>query len=666
MNQSDQLTVKFVSQLTNDRFFTVPQLSGLEENPKPLRAHLRPEKPNKRKRSAKMIRYAAYVRISSEEQVGNFSVEAQKRAIAAWVKAKEEKTKIVDFYVDEAQSGRSLNRPEFQRMRRDAKKGKFDAIIVHKFDRFARNRTDALAIKSLLRHEYGVKVYSVSEPSEDSDGPMGALIEGIMESVADWYSRNLATETTKGKRERARQGYHNNRPPFGYDKTEEGLLIPNEEEISGLRAAFTLYTTGDYSDRQIAKFLNDEGFTSKTGRPFSIDTVRDMLQNRTYLGYVRYQQYKRRNDGSRSWEHPVEWFEGKHDPIIDEELFELCQQVRVTKRRRTNQHYPKHRHYLLRGIIFCAECVENMPEDVQDDDYGKMRPQYNTGYKYYRCRASDFGRECSQTSVRCEGIEEQVIGILKTLKPPADWRDRMVQAVGQMIGDKSLEERTAEIMSIIERMDFRWDQGFITDQDHYLEQRLQLQQELEKLKPVPDDELELAADILSNFKYHWNLTEDDREKQEELIKLIVARVWVKDGKVVAISLRPNYHITLGLETEKPTPLEVDSPFVQRRERRALYPHWLSDLFHPQNRPQSACGRAFRDIASTAPKRFLLENPSLCSTDMLPGMFLFQKHRRRVPANIQPHCLKTPHHQLWCSSIFHVEGFPVRISDPYFC
>jgi hypothetical protein len=70
-------------------------------------------------------------------------------------------------------------------MRHDARKGKFD--------RFARNRTDALAIKLLLRHDYGVKVFSVSEPSEDSDGPMGALIEGIMESVADWYSQNLAT-----------------------------------------------------------------------------------------------------------------------------------------------------------------------------------------------------------------------------------------------------------------------------------------------------------------------------------------------------------------------------------------------------------------------------------------------------------------------------------------
>jgi DNA invertase Pin-like site-specific DNA recombinase len=95
-------------------------------------------------------------------------------------------------------------------MRLDARSGKFDALVVHRFDRFARNRSDSLAIKSLLRYDYGIKVLSVTEPSEDSDGAIGALIEGIMESVADWYSRNLSNETTKGKRERALQGYHNN------------------------------------------------------------------------------------------------------------------------------------------------------------------------------------------------------------------------------------------------------------------------------------------------------------------------------------------------------------------------------------------------------------------------------------------------------------------------
>jgi site-specific DNA recombinase len=467
------------------------------------------------------MRYAAYIRISSEEQVGNFSVDAQRRAIEAWVR--EQGGKIVHFYIDEAESGGTADRAEFIQMHRDASKNKFDALIVHEFDRFARNRTDALAVKSLLRRDYGIKVFSTSEPSEDSDGAIGALIEGIMECVAEWYSRNLSEETTKGKKERATQGYHNNRAPFGYDKNEDKMLIPNDQERVGLLMAFELYATGVYSDDEVARELNKQGYRSKTGRPFSTDTVRDILQNRNYLGYVKYQQYHEHTNGSRSWANPVEWIKGKHGAIIPQELFDRCLEAR-SQRTTKHEYTPKFRIFLLSNIVYCAECVANMPADVQDDSFGKMRAQSNTYGKnpYYRCRAHDFGRECSQTSVQASIIEDQVVSILKNLKMPDDWRQHMVQSMGQLLGDKRLEDRIAEIKSIIERMDFRWDQGFITDKESYLEERVKLQQELEKFTPIPDDELEVAADMISNFSTHWSALEGDRKAQRELIQMIVA------------------------------------------------------------------------------------------------------------------------------------------------
>jgi len=216
------------------RFFAAPGQEALEELDDLVGAS-KNKRRRKRKRKKKM-RYAAYVRISSDEQVGNYSIDAQKRAIEAWVEAKS--GVLIKVYVDEGHSGRTAERPAFQRMRRDARRGKFDALVVHKFDRFSRSRTDVLAIKSLLRYDYGVKVFSVSEPSEDSDGAMGALIEGIMESVADWYSRNLATEVAKGKKERSHQGLHNNQAPFGTTKDEDGVLIPDPETHPGLVMAF--------------------------------------------------------------------------------------------------------------------------------------------------------------------------------------------------------------------------------------------------------------------------------------------------------------------------------------------------------------------------------------------------------------------------------------------
>lgn len=575
MSDPDHLSLKFIPQLVKQRFFTVPKFGDTLDE---VHMEARLSEPDETAQTYKeqlQMRYAAYIRISSDEQVGNFSLDAQRRAIDTWVKAQE--GQVVKFYVDEAQSGRTADRPEFINLRRDAKQRKFDAIVVHKFDRFARNRTDALAIKSLLRHDYGIKVFSVTEPSEDSDGAIGALIEGIMESVADWYSRNLAQETVKGKRERARQGYHNNLPPFGTDKTKKGVLYPNEHELKGLLLAFEFYATGNYSDNNIAKELNDRGYSTKAGKPFSTEMVRDMLQNRTYLGYIKYQPYQRHSDGRRSWNGKVEWFPGKHQAMIPNDLFDQCQEIRYAKAK-NHEYYPKHRVYLLRDLIYCADCVANMPSDVQDDEYGKMRPHtMHSNYRYYRCRARDFVRDCPQRSTAADTLEQQVVAVLKTLKPPADWRERMVQAVGQLIGDQNLEVRIANIKEIIERMDFRWDNGFITDKNAYLEERVKLQHELERLTPIPDDELEIAADVLENFTAHWEMAHGDLKAQEELIKLIVARVWVRGDRVVGMSLRPNYHVTVGLDSTKPTELSVGfepDTFIHRRGRRVSNPRSL--------------------------------------------------------------------------------------------
>ena len=271
--------------------------------------------------------------------------------------------------------------------------------------------------------------------------------------------------------------------------------------------------------------------------------------------------------------------------MIDQDLFDRCQEVRAAKAVH-HEFYPKHRTYLLRDLVFCADCVENMPSDVQDDAYGKMRPHssFRTAYTYYRCRARDFGRDCPQKSVRAEAIEEQVVDILKHLKPPEDWRKRIIGAMGQLLGDQKLEERIAEIKAVIARMDFRWDHGFITDQESYLEERVRLQQELERLAPMADDDLEKAVDVLEHFAEHWDATAGDRKKQQELIALIVARVWVRGEQVAAMSLRPDYHITMGLESTKPTEITVGSyenHILPRRERRASFaPMYKSILLPP--------------------------------------------------------------------------------------
>jgi hypothetical protein len=191
-----------------------------------------------------------------------------------------------------------------------------------------------------------------------------------------------------------------------------------------------------------------------------------------------------------------------------------------------------------------------------------MRPnRVSRGYRYYRCRARDFGYTCEQRGVRVETIDEQVIAVLENLKPPNDWRKGITKAMSDLLGEKNLEDRMEEIKAIIHRMDARWDHGFITNEDEYVQQRIKLQMELEQLNPVPADELEQAADMLNNFRSHWERLDGDEESRHDLVKLIVERVYVQDNRVVAMTLRSNYHLVLNHKTEGPTEFTVDPAFV---------------------------------------------------------------------------------------------------------
>ena len=159
-----------------------------------------------------------------------------------------------------------------------------------------------------------------------------------------------------------------------------------------------------------------------------------------------------------------------------------------------------------------------------------------------------------------EIVDDQVVNILTNLKPPKNWRKGVTQAVSEILGEHNLEERLSKIRTIIRRMDRHWDHGFFASEEESLEERLKLQQELAQLTPVPDDDLEQAADILEQFATHWEDLKKYPDAQHELIKLVVERVYVDGKAVVAMTLRSNYHLVLGHNVNGPTEFAID-PFV---------------------------------------------------------------------------------------------------------
>ena len=282
----------------------------------------------------KNMKSAIYMRVSSEEQLEGFSISAQLTALKEY--CVKNNIDIHDSYTDEGISGTKEDRPEFQRMIRDAEKGMFSVILVHKFDRFARKVELSQRIKSRLK-KANVNVISISEPIEDS--PIGFFQEGLLELLSEYFIKNLSTEIKKGQKQRSAEGYHHGSVPFGY-RTKDGKAYIIEEEAKIVREIFTLYLKGlGYS--KIAKHLNYSEIPSRKNKQFTYFAVGRILSNPVYAGYVVFNG---------------QLYESKADPIISRETFEAAKQERGVKGVRYNYKTNRQNEFLLLGILKCGEC----------------------------------------------------------------------------------------------------------------------------------------------------------------------------------------------------------------------------------------------------------------------------------------------------------------------
>ena len=192
--------------------------------------------------------------------------------------------------MDEAESGRIADRPQFRRMLDDAATPNphFQEILVWKFSRFTRKREHAVALKSMLRRR-GIRVVSVTEQADDT--PTGKLLEAIIESVDEFYSENLALEVIRGLREATSRGFWvTPNVPFGYRKVyvQDGArkrprLEVDRKAAPVVRRIFDMAARGR-STLDITKTLNAEGIPSPRGKRWLKCSVHKMLNNEAYTG----------------------------------------------------------------------------------------------------------------------------------------------------------------------------------------------------------------------------------------------------------------------------------------------------------------------------------------------------------------------------------------------
>ena len=481
------------------------------------------------------MRAVSYERVSSDMQIDGYSLETQQESNRA--KIEQKGWTFVQSYRDEGQSAKTTDRDAFQQMVRDAKAGRFDVIVVYNLSRFSRSVTDMLVTLRDLK-EHGVSVCSTTEDF-DFTTPIGRIVLVMLAAFAEWYLNNLAQDVSRSAKARALAGFHNGTVPFGYseDLKKEGgsgIPVPDDRQAEGVRIAFQLYATGQYSDAAIAQKLHQHGYrpagrNGKRGLPmWSKDSVSFMLFNRFYAGYVRYKET---------------WYPGLHEAIIDDELYEAVHKARAKRRvKKLGVRKRTKRIYLLSGIVRCARCGSPM----------RVNPAKSHKYIYYSCNARERSIDCDQPQIPLGPVEEAVARLMRSVTLPDDGRERATEQARQARQEQPTGPSRAELEKQLQRLANLYKWGHYDNDAEYHAERREIEQQLLLIEPAISPDLDSAAALLADFDTLWNAA--TRKEQQQITQMIVEMVYLEgeaDDGIAQIDIRADYQLLFDIaEKEK--------------------------------------------------------------------------------------------------------------------
>lgn len=324
-----------------------------------------------------------YIRVSSEEQVENYSLGTQEEHCRR--EAKHKGYEVVEVFREEGKSAKTIDgRPELLRMIDFLKKNKrvIDALIVYRLDRLSRQTQDYLLLRKKL-FDWEITILSANEPTGNS--PTEKLLETILASFAQ-HDNDVRSERTKnGMRARFLSGMVTNHVPFGY-LNQNGYALKDPKTFDTIKRAWDLMATGTNSLIEMSKVMSGWGLN------YRHQTLQRIFRNKFYMGILTSPKYP-------------EEVKGQHTPMVTEETFYKVQAILdgrntnklvAPRKTRDNIDFP------LRRIVRCSKCGSNFT-----GGWSKYHK-----YAYYFCR-----KRCVQISVPRKTIQDELIKLLQPLSP---------------------------------------------------------------------------------------------------------------------------------------------------------------------------------------------------------------------------------------------------------
>ncbi|MBG9657850.1 recombinase family protein [Cytobacillus firmus] len=331
------------------------------------------------------MKAALYIRVSTQEQVENYSIESQQEKLEAYCKSKG--WLVYDVYLDPGYSGSTMERPALQRLLKDIQD--IDVVVVYKLDRLSRSQRDTLTLIEDHFLKNSVEFVSITE-TLDTSTPFGKAMIGILSVFAQLERETIAERMRMGHIKRAEEGYRGmggDYDPAGYARVD-GELVVKEDEAKHIQLAFDLYEQY-HSITKVQKYLKEKGYKVWRFRRYN-----DILRNKLYCGYVSF-----------AGKH----YKGRHKAIITEEQFERVQ-VLLSRHKGNNAH--KAKASLFSGLLYCGKCGEIYHTYQNKEKNG-------TVYRYYLCRArrfpSEYDEKCMNKIWNYTKLEEIIVEEINNL-----------------------------------------------------------------------------------------------------------------------------------------------------------------------------------------------------------------------------------------------------------
>lgn len=461
------------------------------------------------------MRAVIYARVSKEEQLEGYSIDAQIAACRNLCRDRE--WTIAEELTEEGESGKTFeHRTRWREFMQRARAGEFDVLVCHKIDRFSRATIlDSLQTLKDLK-ALGVSFISAGEPI-DFTSSYGEFMLLAMLWFARQYLTNLSAEVTKGRRGRAESGRSNaNRPPFGYHRNDAGDDEPDPRTQGFAIAMFERYESGAYRDAGIARWLNAQGARTLDGNLFTAMSVRELLTNPFYAGWVRYRGVREPLTNYRAKRREAKLIRGLHQPLISQATFDRCQAIRKSRARGGGRSKGKRRDYLLYDLAYCSHCGGRMKSSC--DGQGALRYSCKAGERMLPCDASAI-------TVRESLLSPQIDAMIASLSVP----DEIIARADDLAtSDEHIEQthiRRAEIVAEMKRLDYLFQKGRKPQRDYDRDME-RLEAELLLLAPASESEIATAGEMIGNLADIWQAAGADNAARHEVLKAMLERVMI--------------------------------------------------------------------------------------------------------------------------------------------